>query len=81
MSFPLTPAQELLERIGRVVTARRRKMGHSQESFADHVGMHRTYMGCIERGEKNLQLATLLRIAQGLGVQLSRLIADAEIQA
>jgi transcriptional regulator with XRE-family HTH domain len=79
MSFPLTPAQELLERIGGVVTARRRQMGHSQESCAAHIGMHRTYMGCVERGEKNLQLATLLRIARGLGVPLSRLIADAEI--
>ena len=40
----------------------------SQEAFADACGLHRTYMGALERGERNLTLRTLERIAALLGV-------------
>ena len=38
----------------------------SQEAFADLLGIHRTYMGGVERGERNLTLRTLERIAEVL---------------
>jgi len=50
----------------------------SQEGFADSIGVHRTYYSSVERGERNVSLKNLLKIAAGLGVPLSQLIADAE---
>jgi transcriptional regulator with XRE-family HTH domain len=64
--------------LGNVIRARRAKIGFSQESFADKVGLHRTYMGDIERGERNLSLNNLVRVADALDIRLSQLIAEAE---
>jgi transcriptional regulator with XRE-family HTH domain len=44
------------------------RLGLSQEAFADRCGLHRTYIGAIERGERNVTLKTLGQIAEGLGV-------------
>jgi len=46
----------------------------SQEGFADKVGLHRTYVGGIERGERNVSLAILERISDTLDNPLSALI-------
>lgn len=54
--------------VGRNLRAYRQKRGLSQEAFADVVGVHRTYMGGLERGERNLTLRSLERIAALLGV-------------
>ena len=43
-------------------------LGVSQEEFAARCGLHRTYIGAIERAERNITLMTLDRIAEGLGV-------------
>lgn len=64
--------------LGNTIRARRSKLGYSQESFADFVGLHRTYMGDIERGERNVSLQNLVRIADALGVRLSQLMTEAE---
>ncbi len=64
--------------LGQVIRARRSKLGHSQESFADTVDLHRTYIGSIERGERNVGLRNLLRIAKALDTDLSELIAETE---
>ena len=65
-------------RLGRVVRRRRRAAGYSQESFAARCGMHRTYVGKIERGEQNASLSNLETIARGLGLRLWQLVRDAE---
>jgi len=65
-------------RLGRAVQRRRRAAGCSQEAFADRVHMHRTYIGAVERGEKNLSLVNLERIAVALGMRPSELLAEAE---
>lgn len=52
-------------------------MGLSQDKFADTIGMHRAYYSSIERGERNLTLATLWRLAAGLGIKPSELLRDA----
>ena len=47
----------------------------SQEELADKAGVHRTYMGGIERGERNPSLKNIAAIADGLGVSLSELFS------
>ena len=49
-----------------VIRAHRIDLGVSQEAFADHIQMHRAYYSKIERGEKNLTLATLERVAKAV---------------
>jgi transcriptional regulator with XRE-family HTH domain len=68
----------LLLRLGKALRARREAAGYSQEGFADHIGMHRTYYSAIERGEKNIQLDTLQRICSGLGCRTWEVLKDAE---
>jgi Helix-turn-helix len=51
---------------------------YSQEAFADKVGLHRTYVGDLERGERNVGLANIGRIAEGLGCTVAALMAEAE---
>jgi len=59
---------ELQKRVGQNLRACRLAAGFSQEEFADHLQFHRTYMGGIERGERNLTLRSLERIAGRLGM-------------
>ncbi len=66
--------------LGSVIRTRRTKLGYSQESFADEVGVHRTYMGSVERGERNISLKNLLAIAKALGIPASTLVALAEAE-
>ena len=51
----------------------------SQDRFADQIDMHRAYYSAIERGEKNITLETLLRVADGLGVNASDLFGKAKL--
>jgi transcriptional regulator with XRE-family HTH domain len=53
---------ELQRTVGRNLRAYRQARGLSQEAFADVLGVHRTYMGVIERGERNLTLRSVERI-------------------
>ena len=55
---------ELQRTVGRNLRAYREARGLSQEAFADLLRFHRTYMGGIERGERNLTLRSLERIAE-----------------
>jgi len=55
---------ELQRTVGRNLRAYREARGLSQEAFADLLHFHRTYMGGIERGERNLTLRSLERIAE-----------------
>jgi len=48
----------------------------SQEEFAEFLGVHRTYMGGMERGERNLTLKSVERIALRLGVDAVTLLQD-----
>jgi transcriptional regulator with XRE-family HTH domain len=52
--------------VGENLQAYRRKRGLSQEAFADVLGFHRTYIGGLERGERNLTLKSVERIAERL---------------
>jgi transcriptional regulator with XRE-family HTH domain len=55
---------DLQRAVGRNLRVYREAKGLSQEAFADVLGVHRTYMGGIERGERNLTLKSLERLAE-----------------
>jgi transcriptional regulator with XRE-family HTH domain len=59
---------DLQRTVGRKLRAYRKARDLSQEQFADFLKVHRTYMGGVERGERNLTLQTLERIAGSIGV-------------
>lgn len=52
----------------------REQRGLSQEAFADVVGVHRTYLGGVERGERNLTLRSVERLAELVGVEALELL-------
>jgi transcriptional regulator with XRE-family HTH domain len=56
----------------------RTERGYSQEGFADACGVHRTFMGTVERGESNLSFQNIVRVAKTLDVTLSNLFLDLE---
>lgn len=69
----------LQKRFGSAVRARRQALDFSQENFADSIGMHRAYYSAIERGERNLTLITMWRVAHGLGWTLGDLMKTASL--
>lgn len=74
------PANQSAARaLGKAIRSARRERGFSQEAFAAHVGLDRSYFGAVERGEFNVTLATLLKIAAGLGVRLNELLHRAHL--
>lgn len=65
--------QEVQKRLGKRVAELRRKKGFSQEAFAHECGFHRSYMGAVERGEKNITIAMIEKIAKAFNITLSEL--------
>lgn len=53
---------------GRRIRQLRQEKGWSQEEFADHAGLDRSYMGCVERGERNVSIENICKIAEALDV-------------
>ena len=74
---PYSPHHEAL---GRAIRVYRRRLGISQEGLAAKCGLDRSFMGGIERGERNFSFAKLLTISEGLGVLPSELVAEYERQ-
>ena len=68
----------LLTALGSNIRAERCRRGFSQEVLAEKTGLHRTYIGVVERGEKNITIFNCSKIADALQVTLSDLIRRAE---
>ena len=66
--------QDVQKRLGSKIAEMRRKRGFTQEGFAHECGFHRSYMGAVERGEKNITITQVEKIAQALKVSLSELL-------
>ena len=60
---------DLQRTVGENLRRLRTERGQSQEAFAHEVGFHRTYVGGVERGERNLTLRSVERLADILGVE------------
>jgi transcriptional regulator with XRE-family HTH domain len=70
--------KSLLTALGSNIRAERCRRGLSQEVLAEKTGLHRTYIGVVERGEKNITIFNCSKIADALQVTLSDLIRRAE---
>ncbi|CAN5515756.1 hypothetical protein BH09GEM1_BH09GEM1_42550 [soil metagenome] len=65
-------------RFGTTIRRLRVAAGYSQEGFADEIGVHRSYMGMIERGKVAVTLVTMHKLARGLNMTMSDLLSQAE---
>lgn len=63
--------------LARNVRVFRHGLGFSQEELAERAGLHRTYIGSIERGERNVSVDNIERLAKALNVTPQRLLLDA----
>lgn len=68
-----------LVRLGRAVRVRRQELKMSQEALADVAGVDRSHMGKIERGERNVTILNILKIAKALGCRASELLIKADL--
>ncbi len=69
----------LQTKLGTAVREHRQALEYSQDTFADAIGMHRAYYSAIERGERNVTLVTLARVAEGLDMPIAALMAEAKL--
>jgi transcriptional regulator with XRE-family HTH domain len=60
--------------LGATIRDLRMKLGYSQELLAEKANLHRTYIGGVERGERNLGLENIVRLAHALKVKPSQLL-------
>ncbi|MGD0078001.1 MAG: helix-turn-helix transcriptional regulator [Sedimentisphaerales bacterium] len=66
--------ENILQIIGRNIGRHRRRLGLSQEALADKSQLHRTYVGGVERGERNISAKNIAKIAKALSIQPSDLL-------
>jgi len=65
---------DVLVKFGKRVRELRNEMGISQEELAYRAGLHRTYIGMIERGEKNITIKNIEKLANALAVEIKELV-------
>ena len=70
----MTTNHILLKKFGDRVLSLRNQAGISQEKLAEMAEMHRTYVSGIERGERNVSLINIMRLASALNVSVSKLV-------
>jgi transcriptional regulator with XRE-family HTH domain len=68
--------KSLLIKLGKQIKHYRLERNYSQEELANKADVHRTYIGMVERGEKNITISSLKKIADALEVDISLLIKD-----
>jgi transcriptional regulator with XRE-family HTH domain len=84
MQWPILPdvkrgdTHNLQQRLGDAIRSRRQALGLSQEEVASRAGLHRTYVGDVERGLRNVSLANIAKLASALGCKASELLREAE---
>ena len=71
----MTP-RSVKSRFGYTLRRLREQRGYSQEELAERAGLHRNYVGGVERGERNVGLENIVRLAAALSVRPAELFAD-----
>lgn len=69
---------EIRKQFGRNIKSYRQSAGFSQEALAEKASLHRTYIGSVERGERNISLENIVQLAKALGVSPSKLLQGIE---
>lgn len=67
---------EILKNFGSKVRYYRNLLGLSQEKFAEKANVHRTYIGTVERGETNITLVNVYKLAEALEVNVNKLLEE-----
>jgi transcriptional regulator with XRE-family HTH domain len=73
-----TPSQSLIGTLAENIRRLRRERNLSQEELADICGLHRTYVGSVERGERNVTLSSLELLSKALGVSVVDLLTSGD---
>ena len=66
-------------KLGDAIRHRRKARKLSQEKLAEHADVHRNYIGLIERGEQNITIESLVKVAKALKCKVMDLVVDAGI--
>ena len=72
------PRRTLRKVLAENLRTRRASLGLSQEALADKAGLHRTYVGSVERAERNISIDNIERLATALSTTAKALLTDAE---
>ncbi len=79
--MPRTPEEEqYLLKVGKAIRRNRKSLGVTQETFARKVALPRSYYAAVERGEHNISVLNLEKIAGGLNLTMADLLEQAEKQ-
>jgi transcriptional regulator with XRE-family HTH domain len=66
---------------GKAVRKRRQELGISQEELADRAYLHRTYVGDVERGERNISLQNIQKLAIALEISIANLLTNYGVES
>lgn len=80
MHFVVFVDLKLLKAFGESVRKFRKERDISQEELAKRSSLHRTYIGMIERGEKNISLSNIKKIAKGLEISMIDLLRNIDVK-
>jgi transcriptional regulator with XRE-family HTH domain len=72
--MPKAPRHDALLEFGLRVRKLRDDRGYSQEKLAERSDLHRTYVGSVERGQRNVALRNIIRLAEALGADPGELV-------
>ncbi len=78
MSTPMSNKNPTLVRFGQAIREERRRANLSQEKLAELADVHRTYIGMVERAERNITLLNIEKLSKALGVPMSKIIRQLE---
>lgn len=70
------PASKILNNFGERIKKLREQKGMTQQELADKARLHNTYVGSVERGEKNISLKNIEKVVKGLGTSLSEFFSS-----
>lgn len=70
--------QSIRKILARNLRARRAELGLSQEDLADRAGLHRTYVGSVERAERNVSIDNVEKLASAVGATVAALLTGGD---
>jgi transcriptional regulator with XRE-family HTH domain len=76
MKYLSSMSKDPRKKLGERIRSLRKQVGWSQEELAAACGLHRTYVGAVERGERNVSLINIVQFARALQVKPADLMED-----